>query len=492
MHPDANAQPELRYLLAYQELTGSRYNRDLKGKGTLTIQPGKRFIFAGSKRKVFKAPLELTFEADQIWNVQAKGRGVQFITAVGESGRRKQPFVFFCRSPEEAAVVALRLPQTKDAEFVAGREFAARLQQVAGPASGWSSVTNAIVIVNAIVFVLMGLAGAGWLEVTDMLPYIRYGANRADATTDGEWWRLVTSMFLHYGVIHLLLNMWALIQAGHLAEKLLGRASFALAYFGSGLIGSIATLLWHREKLVWSAGASGAVFGVYGAVLGYMLREKQTLPRSVYEPLRKSTIVFAGYNLLYGLVHPNIDNAAHLGGLAGGVALGWILALPIETGARARGVRQRLALAAMTIAAAVGAGMAAAPTFTYRVHEELAWTQMNQPHIAKETGQIPREATVVQALEKGQGRSEAERWLSSEVIPLYTSWQKDVAASAFTPGRATERRRAAFVDILQLKIESYERLRAAVQQGDGQGVARYRADVAHIGEKVNALRSQQK
>ncbi|HUR56107.1 MAG TPA: rhomboid family intramembrane serine protease [Opitutaceae bacterium] len=485
-------QSELRYDVAYQEFAGNRYNRDFKGKGALVIQPGPRFVFSGSKRKLIGEPQELAFAADQIWNVQAEGLGVQFMTGLGEAGRKKQPFIFFCRTAQEAAVVALRLPQTRDADFLAGREFAARLRDVAGPGSAWTSVTNAVVAVNVVVFVLMGLAGAGWFEVADMMPYIRYGANRADATTDGEWWRLVTSMFLHYGILHLALNMWALIQAGHLAEKLFGRASYAMAYFGSGLMGSVATLLWHREKLVWSAGASGAVFGIYGAVLGYMLREKQQLPRSVYVPLQKSTIAFAGYNLLYGLVHPTIDNAAHLGGLAGGVVLGWILALPVDAGARARGLRSRLGLALTTVAAVVGVGLAAAPTFVYRVSEELAWQELNKPYVTKESGQLAREAELLKALEKGQRRSEAERWIGADAIPLYAAWRKEVLARTFTPGRATEIRRTAFADILRLKLEAYEALRTALQEGDAQAVARYRIAEAHIVSELQALRRRRK
>jgi len=198
------------------------------------------------------------------------------------------------------------------------------------PSSGFSlrSVTGVIVALNIAVFVLMaGFLGAGWVEVTDMTPYVRYGANNAAVTMHGQWWRLITSMFMHYGVIHLALNMWALLQAGNLVERLQGRVLYALTYLGSGIGGGLLSIAWHGDK-IWSAGASGAIFGVYGALLGRTYRDRLALPKAVLQPLMKSTVIFAGYNLLYGMVNPGIDNADHIGGLATGIALGWLTAPP--------------------------------------------------------------------------------------------------------------------------------------------------------------------
>lgn len=489
------AAPESVFAIAYQEFGGSRYNHDFRGKGTLTIRAaGPTFVFSGTKREMLSSRREgeIAFAADQIWNVQVAGRSVQFATRVGASGSKGQPFVFFGATPEEAAAIGAALPQAQEADFVAGREFAHKLAQLHGPANPWTSVTNLIVATNVAVFVLMGLAGAGWIDTADMMPYVRYGANRADVTTDGEWWRLVTSLFLHYGVLHLVLNMWALLQAGHLVERLFGRALYALAYFGSGIAGSLATLLWHRKDLVWSAGASGAVFGVYGAMLGYMLREKHALPKSVFQPLLKSTLAFAGYNLLWGLIRPGIDNSAHLGGLAGGIGLGWLLALPVDGDARSRLTPGRFQLGLAAVALVVAAGVTLTPRFDYRLTDELAWHDANQAPTAREPEIVQHRDAALKNLSTETSRAAAGRWLADEAIPFYTHWRDDLRALPLAPGRRTMQHRDALVNILDLKVTAYEHLRTALRRNDPAALRTLRDDEQQVAAAVAKLARQGK
>jgi rhomboid protease GluP len=139
-------------------------------------------------------------------------------------------------------------------------------------------------------------------------------------------------MFLHFGLIHLLLNMWALWSIGKLTEHLYGSAQFLLVYIFAGLCGSVASLLWRAD--VNSAGASGAIFGILGALLAFMLNPKTQVPASVASAQRNSAFVFVAYNLFNGLTHAGIDNACHLGGLLGGFAMGSWLARPLDSEAR--------------------------------------------------------------------------------------------------------------------------------------------------------------
>ena len=96
---------------------------------------------------------------------------------------------------------------------------------------------------------------------------LEWGANFGPKTMDGQWWRLFTSMFLHFGIIHIGFNMWVLWNVGRLVERLVGNFGFALLYVVSGLLGSVASLAWNPTTI--SAGASGAVFGVVGALIGF-------------------------------------------------------------------------------------------------------------------------------------------------------------------------------------------------------------------------------
>jgi len=487
--------PERRFEIDYQEFAGSRFNPDFRGSGTLTVRAnGSALVFSGKKRRSILAgeAIEQVFAPNQIWNVRVDGRCVQFTTALGRAGEKQQPFVFVARSEAEAREAAALLPERKDAEYFAGAEFASRLQQLDRPTRAWESPTNLIIAANVFVFILMGVAGAGWFEVADMMPYIRFGANRADLTTDGEWWRLVSCMFIHFGLLHLLLNMWALLQVGHLTEKLFGRGLYALAYFGSGITGSLATLLWHREKLVLSAGASGAVFGVYGALLGYMLREKHGLPKVVVQPLMKSTLVFAGYNLFYGAVHPNIDNAAHIGGLVGGLLLGWVMALPIDREIRVRLRTRRAGMAVVIVALLVAGGAMLAPRFDYRLVDELAWTDVLKPAAEKEQEILHHREAVMKNLIATNDRAAAIRWLKDEPIPFYRKWNADLNALNLAPGRATERRRAALTKVLQKIADSYEHLATGLENNEANALNNFAQEQQAISVEIKELSPEKK
>jgi rhomboid protease GluP len=162
----------------------------------------------------------------------------------------------------------------------------------------------------------------------------------------GEWWRLFTAMFLHFGLIHLAFNMWVLWSLGQLTERLFGSAYFLVLYLFSGLCGSLGSLYWHPD--VNSAGASGAIFGVMGGLFALMVKPATRIPPSIAVAQRNSALIFIAYNLFNGL-RPGIDNAAHIGGLLGGFAMGWALARPVDVEAR------QDPLPRLAVAAAIGA-----------------------------------------------------------------------------------------------------------------------------------------
>jgi rhomboid protease GluP len=223
-----------------------------------------------------------------------------------------------------------------DAEL---REFYARLGAVTRP----PKVTNVLVGLNVLVFVLMAFAGAGVFEANGEVA-MRWGSNFGPYTVDGQWWRLLTSTFIHFGVFHLGFNMIALYQTGGTAERLFGSGRFLALYLFSGLTGSLASLWWHPATN--GAGASGAIFGVFGGLLAFLVNPRNGVPRRVMVAHRNSTLLFAGYSLFYGAAHAGIDNSAHVGGLVGGFLMGLLLTRPLTAQARFRAAPGRLALAA--------------------------------------------------------------------------------------------------------------------------------------------------
>lgn len=147
------------------------------------------------------------------------------------------------------------------------------------------------------------------------------GANYGPLVRQGQYWRLVTSMFLHGGFLHLLVNAWALFQLGPLFELLLGSRRLLLVYFLSGIGGSCASVLFNDHP---SVGASGAIFGLMGALIAFLLRRREILTPAA-KSLLGQLVMWAGINIVMGASVANIDNAAHLGGCAAGLALGLLL-----------------------------------------------------------------------------------------------------------------------------------------------------------------------
>jgi len=178
-------------------------------------------------------------------------------------------------------------------------------------------ITPIIVIINILVFLIMALTGVDIMQpATDSL--IEWGANYRPSTLNGEWWRLFTCCFLHIGVIHLALNMYALISIGILLEPIMKRNNFLIAYVLTGIAASAASLWWHDNTV--SAGASGAIFGMYGVFLAMLttnLIEKEERQEQL-----KSIGIFVVYNLVFGL-KGGVDNAAHIGGLLSGIVAGY-------------------------------------------------------------------------------------------------------------------------------------------------------------------------
>jgi rhomboid protease GluP len=183
--------------------------------------------------------------------------------------------------------------------------------------------TQALIGINAAVFVGMVLTGAS-IMAPGAQQLIQWGANAGTLTVGGQWWRLFTSMFLHIGIIHIAFNMWCLWDLGALCESLYGRWTFLYVYLVSGLSGSLLSVTWHPLGL--SAGASGAIFGLAGALIASFYLGEFTAPREAIQGSLRSVVMFAVYNLIFGAVSGRTDNAAHIGGLAAGLIMGALIA----------------------------------------------------------------------------------------------------------------------------------------------------------------------
>jgi len=188
------------------------------------------------------------------------------------------------------------------------------------------AVTIALIAINVLVFLAMGVSGVSLSEPTP-LDVVRWGGDFGPLTVGAhQYWRLLTSCFLHFGIIHIAFNMYVLFQIGPFIETVFGRARYVVIYLCAGLFGSLVSVWIHPMAV--GAGASGAIFGLYGALFGFLLIQRRSLNPAVTRSIAKSAGIFLLYNLVYGVMSRTTDLSAHFGGLIAGFVVGMLLVRP--------------------------------------------------------------------------------------------------------------------------------------------------------------------
>lgn len=177
--------------------------------------------------------------------------------------------------------------------------------------------TYIFIAIQVLMFLLLELNGGSTNDKT----LIQFGAKYNPAIVDGEWWRLFTPMVLHIGFLHLLMNTIALFYLGSTVERIYGKFRFLFIYIIAGLAGSICSFAFNTSL---SAGASGAIFGCFGALLYFGIVHRTLFFRT----MGSNIIIVIGINLAFGFLVPGVDNNAHIGGLLGGFLAAIIVQLP--------------------------------------------------------------------------------------------------------------------------------------------------------------------
>ncbi len=227
-------------------------------------------------------------------------------------------------------------------------------------------LTYLLIAINVVIFIAMMINGAALWHSPNSVQ-LHWGANFAPATQDGEWWRLGTAMFLHFGVMHLLMNCLALWDIGQLAERMYGRGRFLFIYLLSGLFGNWLSLVVQGNQAV-SGGASGAIFGIYGAVLVFLWRERAVISAHEFRWLFGGGLLFATVSIGMGFVVSGIDNSAHIGGLLSGI----LLCLVLSTSLSARPIPQKFRwLAGLSLVIVTALLVLMLPKPKYRWSDEL-------------------------------------------------------------------------------------------------------------------------
>jgi len=194
------------------------------------------------------------------------------------------------------------------------------------------SLTQVLFGVNIAVFIAMALASGTIANDFPGNVLVEFQANWGPKTLSGQWWRIFTYMFLHGGIWHIVFNMWCLWDLGALCEQLYGRWTYLCIYLLTGIAGGLTSVAWNPDVL--SVGASGAIFGLAGALAASFYLGEFSIPRFAIQHTLRSLVFFIGFNVLFGVGYNlftgsnagGIDNACHAGGLVSGAILGALVA----------------------------------------------------------------------------------------------------------------------------------------------------------------------
>ncbi|GAB3795520.1 rhomboid family intramembrane serine protease [Virgibacillus kimchii] len=204
--------------------------------------------------------------------------------------------------------------------------------------------TYILLITNMIIFFIMEAAGNSQSVET----LIEFGAKYNPAIIEGEWWRIISSMFLHIGFLHLFMNMLAVYYLGSIVERIFGSGRFMFIYFLAGIGGGLASFAFSMNV---SAGASGALFGLFGTLLYFGINYKQIF----LQTMGRGVLLVIIINIVFGFTIPQIDNAAHLGGLVFGFIASAIVHLPKKQKWKQQGIA--LVIYMVMIASLIGYGI---------------------------------------------------------------------------------------------------------------------------------------
>jgi rhomboid protease GluP len=188
------------------------------------------------------------------------------------------------------------------------------------------SITNYLIGINVFVFILMFVFG-GFTAFNNPRILLIFGAQYGPLVADGQWVRLITSMFVHGGFSHILLNMFALFYFGNVVEKVYGPYKYFSVFMISGVVGNILTHLIIPNS--FSVGASGAIFGLVGLLFGAGFRDDT--PRMLRGMTGTALLPIILINVIFGFTSQSINNFAHLGGLAAGFTFGWLTPIRFST-----------------------------------------------------------------------------------------------------------------------------------------------------------------
>jgi rhomboid protease GluP len=468
-------------------LDAKRRRSPVFGEGHLTVE-AEHLTLHGWQRTWLgvREPGIVQIPLSRVRNVACDGDCLHF-----EIRRRLLParhVQFRASSAHEAGLLAQSLPRTHSPGFERRwqqlRQFHARVTEVGG--SAWP--VYGLLLINVAWFLAMAFSSRQWFGFDGSF-VISWGGSFGPAVIEGEVWRLVSAQFLHGDLLHLLTNLWVLFNVGRLACKLYGTAAFLFLYLASGVCGFVASIAWNPGAV--AVGASGAIFGVFGALFAFMSRQRAQMPAMILRAQWLSTLVFAGYSLVFGFLQPGIDNAAHVGGLASGFVLGWILAAPLSREARARRSASKFAAASLWVIGLAAAGFLQVRGIGAQTNSIQKFMRANAWYVDGERANLQKWQEIAGMMSYGAiSEAEVSRQFRSAILPFWQEalqrFSEDARVKNAEPGSFP----AVLLDFVRLRRDWSNAIADATESRDAERAAesvRLMTEAGRIQAKIERL-----
>ncbi|HEY3433466.1 MAG TPA: rhomboid family intramembrane serine protease [Rhodocyclaceae bacterium] len=458
----------------------SRY----RGKGEISVNPAQGVITLKGRKMLRLWRSQETFPLDSVHNARIDGKTVYFTLPLARGQWRA---VLTCETPEAAARLWNALPEHSNPALYTSQDAQREMEEKLKALSPGTPMTFGLIALNVLVYLVLGNLGVGWDNIKPEA-LIRWGGNFSALTTDGQWWRLISAMFMHGGIAHLAFNMVALYLFGRTVERIHGALPFLALYLMAGVAGCTATLL--TKPAAVGVGASGAIFGLMGLLVAFYMADRSFLSPQSRKSLLINAGIFATYYLMQGLGKAGIDNAAHLGGLLCGLVTGYIVGTPERLKNPGERSSSRLGLALGLAATGTLIGLWAAPDIKPDFQQHQALVEIgNQIGESDKATQADMKNIAARAKSGSISDAEAAGILENQ-IQRYG--QLENRLRGLTPRtQGLRQRHQVFLSYVSRRREAFEILRQAAIANDDSGTERFKAKIEESNAALKTLSGNQ-
>ena len=340
---------------------------------------------------------------------------------------------------------------------------------------GWNDhgMTFFLIAVNLLVFIAMGLRGINVYDPT-VEDILRMGGNVKFNVTGGQWWRLATNIFVHIGLMPLIVNLVGLYFIGLMVESILGKLKFLIAYLTTGVLSSLISIIWVAEGV--SAGATGAIFGIYGVLLAFVTTpyvNKKFSPFWIF-----GTVAYAVFNIVIGFRGGN-DNAAMMGGFVAGLVTGYLFYFFHfkRNLARAGGTRISIEVLLLTTLIVYFYLRMNGRNDSLRFEREVM--KLNQIEVMA--------MAQMQHLQSASDNNDAARVLRDSALPQWKHFQQEISkTSAYSLNSEYKRKRKLLNEYAGLRVHQTELIYKSINENSDK----YKGEIDEVSDKIEKIIDQ--